>query len=329
MVKPRKKVKPNNKKTKEEKYNADNEIIIGVTTVKKDKRVDNKKSTRKSQVNKKNRKTSYNKAKKTKRNNEREESSKEEIIKKNNKARIIISIVMLIIITTAVTVFMMTTPRFYITDIKIEGNSKNSIETYVSLTKIELNTTNIFAISKKTIIKNIKENSYVESVEIKRELPTTLKINIKEREVAYQTKYNDNYIYLDKQGYVLEVNEERKDITKLIGLDSTKEEITEGQRLRNDDIMKLDTILKIVNYCKYNSIENTITSIDISDKYNIILNIDNGQKIVYLGDASSLSERMLWLKTILEKENKNKGEIFINGNMNDSKVYFKPVEDKH
>ena len=324
------------KKQKQEKYNAENEIIIGVTTVNKEKRVDNKRSTRANHVNKKNNRTSQNR-KRTKerlkenkkvnsKNNSRgREFTKEEKIKKNNKKRIIISVIISFIVLIAALIFMMTTPRFYISDIEVEGNNKNSSETYISLSKIELNNTNIFAISKNAIIKNIKENPYVDSVEIKRKLPTTIHIKITEREVAYQIKYNDNYIYLDKQGYALEINEERKDTTKILGLNSSNENINEGQRVKDEDLTKLDIILKIINYCKYNSIENTITSIDISDKSNIKLNIDNGEKTVYLGDASSLSERMLWLKTILEKEKNNKGEIFINGNMNDSKVYFKPA----
>ena len=48
------------KKQKQEKYNAENEIIIGVTTVNKEKRVDNKRSTRANHVNKKNNRTSQN-----------------------------------------------------------------------------------------------------------------------------------------------------------------------------------------------------------------------------------------------------------------------------
>ena len=340
MSRSKKNTKSKDKKIKQEKYNADNEIIIGVTTVKKEKRVDNKKSTRAKYNNKKNSRTSQNNKlkhdiknkEKKKRDSiyyiEKDEFHKEEKIKKSNKKRFIISFIICLIIIISGLIFMMTTPKFYITDIEIEGNNKNSVDTYISLTKIDLNTTNIFAISKKSIIRNIKENSYVDSVEIKRKLPTTLLIKIKEREVAYQTKYNDNYIYLDKQGYVLEINEDRDNTTKLVGLESISEEIREGDRLKNEDLIKLDIILKIINYCKYNSIENVITSIDISDKSNIILNVDNGQKTVYLGDASNLSERMLWLKTILEKESKNKGEIFINGNMNESKVYFKPTAQK-
>ena len=58
------------------------------------------------------------------------------------------------------------------------------------------------------------------------------------------------------------------------------------------------------------------------------INIENGNKVVYLGDASNINERVLWLKTILEKEKKNKGEIFINGDLNSSRIYFKPIVEK-
>ena len=326
MAKRRKNIKTKNKEN-QEKYNAENEIIIGVTTINKEKRVDEKKSTRTNHASRNRSRTSNNKKvnRKDKIIKNKMELSKDETIKKGNKRKIIISFIISLIILVACLIFLMTTPKFYITNIEIEGNKKNSEETYLSLTKIELNTTNIFSISKKSITKNLKENSYVENVEIKRKLPGTLQITIKEREIAYQAKYNDKYIYLDKQGYILEISEESKKTTKLIGLDSTNEGVYEGQRLKNNDLLKLDTVLKIVNQCKYNSIENTITNIDLSDESDIILNIDNGQKIVYLGDATSLSERILWLKTILQKEKKNKGEIFINGDLNDGKVYFKPV----
>ena len=73
MGKPRKNTKSNSKKTKQEKYNADNEIIIGVTTINNDKRVENKKTTRKNNVKKR---TNY------KNKNNIEDIPKEKIIKK-------------------------------------------------------------------------------------------------------------------------------------------------------------------------------------------------------------------------------------------------------
>ena len=338
MAKASKNAKSKNTRNKkqEEKYNADNEIIIGVTTVPKNVRVDNKKSTRTKQAkninkrrtsNKKNMKK-VNKSRSSKPKKKNIKTTKEQEIKKINTKKLVISFFILLVIIIAWMIYFLTTPMFNIANIEVTGNKKNSIETYISLSKIELNTTNIFGITKSGISKNIKENSYVESVEMKRKLPNTLQINIIEREVAYQAKYNDKYIYMDKQGYILEINNEKKNTTKILGLSSVKEALTEGQRLNNEDLLKLDTVLKIVNYCNYNSIENKISSINVSDTSNYIVNFDKEGQIAYLGDASNLSERILWLKTILEKEKGNKGEIFINGNLNDGKVYIKPNTKK-
>lgn len=326
----------NKNKKQEEKYNADNEIIIGVTTAPKNVRVDNKKSTRTKQAKNTNKRRTSNKNNTKKVNKSRSskpkkkniKTTKEREIKKINTKKLVISFFILLVIMIAWLIYFLTTPMFNIANIEVTGNKKNSIETYISLSKIELNTTNIFGITESGISKNIKENPYVESVEMKRKLPNTLQINITEREVAYQAKYNDKYIYMDKQGYILEINNEKKNTTKILGLSSVKEALTEGQRLNNEDLLKLDTVLKIVNYCNYNSIENKISSINVSDISNYIVNFDKEGQIAYLGDASNLSERILWLKTILEKEKGNKGEIFINGNLNGGKVYFKPNTKK-
>lgn len=251
------KVKTKNKQ--DEKYNAENEIIIGVTTKPKQVRVEKRKSTRTSQANKK--RTSYkdndpiekrknNKNRKVKKINKN--TAKEKQIKKSNRRKIVVSLFILLIIILAGTIYFLTTPMFNIANIEISGESKNSVETYISLSKIEINTTNTFAITKNSIIRNIKENPYVESVVVKRKLPNTIQISITEREVEYQAQYSDKYAYLDKQGYVLEINDEKKDTIKISGFETTKGPIYEGQRLKNEDLLKLDTVLKIVNYSNYN-----------------------------------------------------------------------------
>ena len=323
------------KKTKnksKEKYIAENEIIIGVTTkpkeIKKDKKPTTKKNTKS--------KSSGTSSKKVQKNNkkiklvkEKKDSEKEQKIKKLNRRRNIISIIVLLFICLAGSIYFLTTPMFNITNIEITGNKKNSVETYISLTGIELNSTNIFAITKNSIIRNIKENSYVENVEVKRKLPNVLQINITERTVAYQAEYNNNNIYIDNQGYILEINEEKQDYIKILGLSSTKDVLNEGQRLNKEDLIKLDTVLKIVNYFNYNSIESKITRINISDASNFIVNLDKEGKIAYLGNETKLNEKILKLKTILEKEKGNKGEIFIDEEaINRNRIYFKPTGGK-
>lgn len=333
MSKVKKNTKSKNKK--EEEYNAENEIIIGVTT--RPKEVKSNKKKRNSSINIKNKKsnrTSINKkpiknSKKIKHVNNKNKLTKEQEIKKINRKKVIISFIVLLIICCAGCIYFLTTPIFNISNIEITGNNKNSIETYISLTKIELNSTNIFAITKNNIIKNIKENSYVESVEVQRKFPNTVKIDIKEREVAYQSEYNNQYIYLDKQGYILEINDKKEDIIRIIGLSSMKDAVYQGQRLIKEDLVKLDTVLKIVNYFKYNSIENKITTIDVSDTTNYTIKLEQEGKIVYLGNETKLNEKILKLKTILEKEKGNKVEIFINEDaLNRNRIYIKPIQEK-
>ena len=324
-----------NKKKREEKYNAENEIIIGVTTKPKEVRVDKKRSTRTKPANNKRNANNRKRTSNTKKSKNRKEElntqyvknkhiTKDEEIKKINRKKVFISLFILLIIVIAGIIYFLTTPMFNITNIEVTGNEKNSVDTYVSLTKIELNSTNIFEVTKNKITKNIKENPYVESVQIKRRLPSTLEIVITEREVSYQAEYNDNYIYLDKQGYVLELNEKRKDTIIIEGLETTKGVIAEGQRLNNDDLLKLDTVLKLVNCCKYNSIQNEITSINVSDTNNYTIKFDNGEKTAYLGNNTKLNEKVLSLKQVLEKEEGNKGEIFVDENaLERNRVYFK------
>lgn len=318
-----------------EKYNADNEIIIGVTTrPAKNVRVDNKatrtnKKNSQKKANKKN--NNYNKVHKSTKNNvskknrikkERKNEYAKDIKKINNRRKII-SIIILILIILGGTIYLLTTPAFNINDIKVFGNNKNSVDTYKSLSKINIGNTNIFAFTNNSVRKNIKENPYVEDVEIKRKLPNTLELHITERKVSYQIEYADKYIYINDQGYILEINQEAKDVPTIKGLSFVKENIELGKRVNNEDLGRLETIFKIINYCKYNNIQSKISSINVSDDKNYILYFEADKKTVYIGDASTLSERILWLKTILEKEKGNEGEIFINGDLNRDKVYFR------
>lgn len=316
----------NNKKKNQ--YSADNEIIIGVTTRPKEKvRVDkkttrtntkdNRKISSKGNNSKKNNGATGNKTKKNKK------IYKEEEIKKKNRKRMAISCILLLFLAIGGTIYYLTTPVFNISNIEIFGNEKNSIETYISLSRIEIGTTNIFGITENKIKKNIKENAYAEDVIMKRKLPNTIQLYITERKITYQVAFGTNYLYLDNQGYILETSEQKKDIPIITGLSTIQENVKAGQRLSEDDLLKLNTILKIMNYCKYNTIENEITSIDVTDKDNYIIYFEKDKKIVYLGDASNLSERLSMLKTILKNEKGKQGEIFMNGDLKEDRIYFR------
>ena len=80
-------------------------------------------------------------------------------------------------------------------------------------------------------------------------------------------------------------------------------------------------VLKIVETATSYEIENTITKIDITDKKNYTLLLEEEKKTVYLGDASNINTRILYLKEILEIEKDKEMLVFLNVDVNNQKVY--------
>lgn len=329
------KMKNNKKNKKDTKYNADNEIIIGVTTKPKEKvRVEKKKTTRTNVKSSKNKKTTNNNVKRVTSNKNRKinsnvkanknDLSKEKQIRKLNKKKIVISIAIVFFLAICGTIYYLTTPVFNVANINVYGNAKNSVDTYISLSGININQTNIFGFTNSSVIKKIKENPYVEEVRIERKLPNILELHITERTVDYQINYLNSYVYLNNQGYILELNEEEKDVLTIDGLTSLSDNIQAGQRLSNEDLVKLDTILKVTNYLKYNSVESKLTKIDANDDENYILEFAEDGKEAYIGDSSSITEKMTAVSKVLEAEKGKKGKIYADEEaLKRNRVYFR------
>jgi len=330
------KMKNSKKNKKDTKYNADNEIIIGVTTKPKEKvRVEKKKATRTNKKTTQNKKNNFktnnatnkysNINKKSKKNAQIKNNDvlKEQKIKRLNAKKVIVSIVILLFIAICGTIYYLTTPVFNVASIEVYGSNKNSEDTYISLSGINLNQTNIFAFTNGSIEKRIKENAYVEDVIIHRKLPNIVELHITERTVDYQMSYLNSYIYLNNQGYILEINEEKKDVLLIEGLTSTEDIIKVGQRLANEDLIKLDTILKVTNYLKYNSVNNKLTKVNVTNEENYILEFTEDNKIAYIGDSSSITEKMTAVVKILEVEEGKKGKIYADEEvLKKNRVYF-------
>ena len=77
-------------------------------------------------------------------------------------------------------------------------------------------------------------------------------------------------------------------------------------------------------FCFIHEIGHLISKIDISDDKNYTLILETEGKTVYLGDCSELNTRILYLKSILEQEKGVSGELFLNEDLNEQKVHFKP-----
>lgn len=182
---------------------------------------------------------------------------------------------------------------------------------------------NTFKLSKNKIEKNIKQNAYVESVKIKRNLPSTILIEIEERVPTYMITFANAYAYINNQGYFVEISKEKLELPIITGYATKEEDIQLGERLCTEDLQKLDDILQIMKAAESNEIANIVTKINISDKQDYVLELKSEKKTVHVGDTSNLSTKMLYIKEIIEQNKKIEGEILVNTDLNNKWAIFR------
>ena len=274
-------------------------------------------------VKEKNNKTQ--KSKPTKKKNKeisKQKEKEDKRTKQRKKRRKILRIIILLMLITGAIIFALVSPIFNIEEITVEGNEQINSETIISLSGLKKGT-NIFRIIESDIEKNIKENTYVDNVEINRSLPDKVELKVKEREILYQINIIDSYIYIDYQGYILDKSSEKKKLPIIEGFCTPNEDLLNKKRISSEDISYLNTLLKITENSKKMGIYDSIAKIIIqSNEY--VLYIENEDKYVYLGNSSDIKNKILYVKTILENEKGKKGKIFVNGDLNSGfKPYFR------
>ena len=324
------KKKVNHKKTLEENeielgkdlFSFDDEMVIGVNKKREEntpkKKKNNTKNNSKKNKKKKNNKKAKNK--KTKRMLTDEEIEIQRI--KRMKKLKIAKYLMLIALFITLIVVTMFSPLFNIKSIVVTGNNKITQNEIISLSQVQLEE-NTYKINKYKVKQRIKENAYIEDVTIKRKLPSELQISIVERQVAFMIEYGASFVYIDNQGYILEISENKLELPILQGIQTESAQFEAGKRLENEDLQKMNTVLKIMEIAKNNDISNIITRIDIEDEENYKIVFETKEKTAYLGDNSNLNTKILTIKAILEKNEGIAGEIFVNMDLNTNYPIFR------
>ena len=297
--------KKNNNETKSGVFDFDDEIVIGIT--KKEDTDESKKGNNKK--SKKNDNSKKQKSKTRKINNE----------KSPKKHTFIKFIILFIIIVGAVVCFLMS-PIFNVKNIVVTGNSKLTTDEIISLSGIETDK-NAFRMSMGVAEKRIKENPYVASVNVSRKLPSEISIEVTERVATYILEFVNGYVLINNQGYMLEISETKGELPIISGVNTPVEEYKAGNRLGKEDLQKLETVLKIMESLNSYGLAEFVTGFNIADKGNYILYMDGEGKIVYLGNASNINTRIMYLKEIVEREKGINSEVFINKDLNKNDVY--------
>ncbi len=277
------------------------------------KRVTNKKATKKNTKPKKMDKPQV------------KQEPKNKVKKKINWKAIIIALVIILIISIFV---IRGTTRVRSIDIELNNGkteSKITKERVEELLGLKIGD-KLYKNLRSEISEKIEQDPYIEEAKVERNFAGKLKIIVTERKPTYQVNFAGEFIYIDNEGYVLELNNQNNGTPVILGLSTDFSELSIGKtkiRLNDKDLEKLDIVNNIMSSMKSNGIQNKIYSVDVSQENDFVLGLDDDQKTVHIGDGDDLNTRVLYMKKILEVEAGHSGIIYVNGDLNENYVYFK------
>ena len=254
-----------------------------------------------------------------KKQNNNATSKKKKTKKRNIKFRRIIAIGICILILVIIIVLILLSDMFNIRNISVENNSKVSSEEVIKLSGLEVGK-NMFKTFKSSIKNGVKSNPYIEDVDVKKEINGNVKLKVEERTSTFMLKKENEYAYINNQGYILEISDQPIEVPTITGY--TTEELIPGERLNVKDLKNLENVIQIMDTAKGNGISDLIKSIDITYASNYILNIPSEGKRVQFGDTENINYKILWIVDLLEREKGIEGDIILN--VKDiKKVYFR------
>ncbi len=206
------------------------------------------------------------------------------------------SIKPIIVIFLIVLFALFMSPIFQIKTINVNGIQDITKEEILSITSINEGD-NIFLISEKKIKKAIKDNHFIEDIDIKRSFPSEVNIDVKERVVRGYVPFLGSYLYIDENGRVLDVKENYvKSLPLVTGLEFDNFKL--GEILEVDNKKSLEVMVKISQLMiKYNLLEMAMY-IDVSDEKNITAKIN--EVTILFGSEDSLDEKIRIMSEIIK-----------------------------
>lgn len=205
-------------------------------------------------------------------NVERENSSKR-LRRRKRKMNLYSLIVILLVLTVGVTVSY--TFLFNIDEIRISGESDQyTAEQILSASGIKKGD-NLLRLNTDKSEQNILDALlYVETAKVDRDFPSSLEITVSKCIPAYNVSYDLGTLLVSRQGKILADNGFiTEGLPVFYGYDPS--ETTPGKPLASNDEQKHEAFAEFINIINSTE-ENIISSIDMTDKYSMLVNYSNG-----------------------------------------------------
>lgn len=219
-------------------------------------------------------------------------ASENKYIKKARKKRIIKrTIFILILVIIALGLLITKSKIFLIKNIEVDGKklvSKDVISNELQNIKGE----NIFFVKSDDIKKALKSDPYINEVSISRKFPSTLKVNVTEKNIAYYTKTSSGYDIISSDFVLLEKvnNIKGRKLIELIGLNSDNETLGSKYINTKDDTRLEDFLKELYKINQSNTTKHNITKVNVSNLNFIIVYF--GDTEVKVGNGENLVKKM-------------------------------------
>lgn len=206
----------------------------------------------------------------------------------------------LILVVSGIVLFL--TPLFHIEDIKISGNERISKAEILIVSGIREDK-NIFAINKGYAEKKIKALGYIENVKIKRKLPDTVTIEVKEGKVSAYLDFGGLYAGINKSGQTLCNVSKASPIEGapvVLGVGVTKADVGSNIVLREGRADEYEVLLKLMNTFDAYNLTDNITEIDVTKKDDIVFRY-RGKLKIELGGLNDYDLKFNYLEAMLSE----------------------------
>lgn len=205
-------------------------------------------------------------------------------IKKNINSSNIVIIFSILLIMVIILYTCLNSSMFNSKNIVIEGN-KYVDENYIEKVLEFKNDKNIFRYNMNNMEKILLDNKYIESINIKRLFPDTIKISIIEKEIYAVLHNNNEYCYIDNKGnFIDKINIYDKDNNiVVINIDYDLNNLQEI-KFKNEEYRK--RLLYLLECIKQESIYKKMKKIDMVQINSIKMYTKDDIKILLNNDES-------------------------------------------
>ncbi|KPU28319.1 hypothetical protein TR13x_03005 [Caloranaerobacter sp. TR13] len=234
------------------------------------------------------------------------------IERKIRKKKIGLITILLFFLISIFIILSTKTSFFDISEIAIQGNDVLDDEKVILASGLNYGE-NIFKIRTQEAKENLLSHPYVKSVNIKRLFPNKLVITIKERNEFLLIPYLDSYIYIDDEGYVLNLLAYKKEnLLEIEGINI--KDISIGKKISLENNISLEKIIDLIKDCKKIGLYKEMKKVKIDNKSNIVIYLKSGIKVAfgYLNNVKYKLSFTIKILDDLKNRGIDKGTIYFN-----------------